>query len=437
MPKSPTDTVSSFGHWGWNNETQSLEFTSFEPPAEVQENKTTKTSTYQEQFRNHLHKWQRNTVGAAQLNAFKTSIKRSQKTHVTIHDVKLAAVSLIQRDEFPIPTCFLSLLKSKELDEFLACVLLYFSCYFEKKALEEIPNDESVSERQKKAEIFVKVEMAQKQLALSYAMLLLGKGPCGLFPQHRTAGVRGRQSSTHSDIQLDECLLSFCSYAAWVTFERRDLKGIQIEIGRLFRSDTFNPALRTESEECDEKQKDQDSSKNEGQSEVMNPRKAAENDRKSNRRPTLNSIITQRSPLMASLLPTPQEQAPHLFGNFRRLKQGLKCSNENCNLESVKKELNQQLTSLCFGILGKPLSQFSSESLKLQGSHSEGEKEDEEDEGVNSAVTKNDSHVQIKTSKTSVTAQRLMTTTTDRHSRCGRADSVSRATTEEVNSDTE
>lgn len=54
-------------------------------------------------------------------------------------------------------------------------------------------SDESVSERQKKAEIFVKVEMAQKQLALSYAMLLLGKGPCGLFPQHRTAGVRSEQ----------------------------------------------------------------------------------------------------------------------------------------------------------------------------------------------------------------------------------------------------
>lgn len=78
---------------------------------------------------------------------------------------------------------------------------------------------------------------------------------------------------------VSQCLLSFCTYAAWVTFERRDLKGIQIEIGRLFRSDTFNPALRTESEECDEKQKDQDSSNNEGQSEVMNPRQAAENDR--------------------------------------------------------------------------------------------------------------------------------------------------------------
>lgn len=79
-------------------------------------------------------------MGPAQLNAFRTSIKRSQKTHVTIHDVKckylmktkravrsqglflkqgylcaiivtVVAVSLLQKDEFPIPVCFLSLLK--------------------------------------------------------------------------------------------------------------------------------------------------------------------------------------------------------------------------------------------------------------------------------------------------------------------------------------
>lgn len=93
------------------------------------------------------------------------------------------------------------------------------------------------------------------------------------------------------------------------------------------------------------------------------------------------------------------------------------------------------LFALSFGILGKPLSQFSSESLKLRGSHSDGEMEDEEDEGR--AVANNDSHVHIRSSKTSATGQRLMTTTTDRRSHSGRADLISRATTEGVNSDTE
>lgn len=96
------------------------------------------------------------------------------------------------------------------------------------------------------------------------------------------ATYKGFICPLHPEISLfsvSQCLLSFCGYSAWVTFERRDLKGIQIEIGRLFRSDTFNPALRTESEECDEKQKDQESCQNEGQSEVMSPRQAVENDR--------------------------------------------------------------------------------------------------------------------------------------------------------------
>lgn len=81
------------------------------------------------------------------------------------------------------------------------------------------------------------------------------------------------------------------------------------------------------------------------------------------------------------------------------------------------------------------MSQFSSESLKLQGSQSEGEMEDEEDDGMNSAVANNDSRVRIRSGKTSVAGQRLMTT--DRRSRSSRADLVSRATTEGVNSDTE
>ena len=46
-----------------------------------------------------------------------------------------------------------------------------------------------------------------------------------------------------------QCLYSFFCYVAWVTFGRRDLRGIQQEVGRLLRSDTFNPARRTRQED--------------------------------------------------------------------------------------------------------------------------------------------------------------------------------------------
>ncbi|XP_058614671.1 protein phosphatase 1 regulatory subunit 36 isoform X4 [Onychostoma macrolepis] len=411
-------TMPSSGRWDWNDETKTLEFIRFEAKEEVKEKKKTNTSKSQEQSRKPLEKWQKNTVRPAQLDAFKTSIKRSQMECVTIQDVKLAAVCLLHKnDGFPIPPRFLSLLKSKELDELLANLLLYFSCYFEKKALEEKPTFViagpsllSDSETQMTA----KLELAQRQLAVCYFRLQLK-----LLPhQHH---ISDRPSKI------------FYSYAAWVTFERRGLKGIRMEIGRLLGSNMFNPALN----ESKKGSKDQESSQR-SQSKVLNSRQTSLNNWKSNRLPPLNKIITQRSPLMVSLLPTPQEQAPHLFERFRGPKVP---STEDCDSEAVmeelKEQLEEQLKSLSFGILGKPLSQFSSETLKPQGGPSEEETENEEDKGSNRDMVSADPRVHIRSNKTSVTGQRSLTTATDKRMRSSRADLVSRATTEAVSSDTE
>lgn len=65
---------------------------------------------------------------------------------------------------------------------------------------------------------------------------------------------------------LHQCLYSFFCYVAWVTFSRKDLRGIQEEVGRLLRSDTFNPALRTRIDATEDNLA-QDSSTKEGQTE--------------------------------------------------------------------------------------------------------------------------------------------------------------------------
>ncbi|KAI2650996.1 Protein phosphatase 1 regulatory subunit 36 [Labeo rohita] len=404
----------SSGRWDWNDETKTLEFTRFEAREEVKEKKKTNTSKSQEQSRKPLEKWQKNTVRPAELDAFKTSIKCSQTEYVTIQDVKLAAVCLLQKnDRFPIPPRFLSLLMSKELDELLANLLLYFCCYFEKKALEEKPtfviagpsllSDSEIA-------MTAKLELAQRQLAVCHFRLQLK-----LLPHEQQISDR------------------FYSYAAWVTFERRGLRGIRMETGRLFGSNMFNPALK----ESKKGLKDQESSQK-NQSKVLNPRQTSLNNWKSNSLPPMNKIIKQHSPLMVSLLPTPQEKASHLFGRLRGPKQDL---NEQCYSEAVIEELREQLQvqlkTLSFGILGKPLSQFSSETLKPHGGQSEEETENEEDEGSNSDVVKADPRVHIRSNKTSVAGQRSLTTTTDKCMRSNRADLVSRATTEAVSSDTE
>ncbi|TRY93728.1 hypothetical protein DNTS_028761 [Danionella cerebrum] len=366
--------IPSLGHWIWNDETQTLEFNSFESKAEVKEKKKAKSSTYQEHFRKHLEKLQRNTVRPAQLDAFKNSIKQSLNTCVTIQDVKLAALCLLQEYEgLPIPLQFLTLLKSKELEELITNLLLFFSYFFEKKSLEDKPKalmaEESGFDQGISAGLKRKLDLAQKWLALSYSKLLMGEG-------------LSRRKNTSLD--------SFCGYVVWVTFERRDLKAIQTEIGRLFRSDTFNPTLRCFDE-------------SESQSEV----ETALN----RRRPALSRVLNQRSPLIMSLLPSPQEEASHLFEGFKVQK---KCSRDGTADDRDTQELAMKVQELSFGILGKPLSEFSSRTLKPQS-----EEEIEEDRHV----------------KNNKTLKHLLTSSRDNPS--GRAQVFSRATTEAPHSDTD
>lgn len=56
---------------------------------------------------------------------------------------------------------------------------------------------------------------------------------------------------------------------AWVTYGRQDLKGIQIEINRLLRPDTFNFALRAQMNEADEDEEEQEITQEESQPETI------------------------------------------------------------------------------------------------------------------------------------------------------------------------
>uniref|UniRef100_A0AAZ3STL2 Protein phosphatase 1 regulatory subunit 36 n=1 Tax=Oncorhynchus tshawytscha TaxID=74940 RepID=A0AAZ3STL2_ONCTS len=436
------------GRWNWNDETQALEFISFSTSVEVKDKrKKTKPVNFQDLASKRPERQtqssakrggqsSRKTVGPAQLNAYKSSVKRGQRDYVTIEDVKQVALSLLQEnDALPIPLCFLSVLKSRELDEFLAALLLYLSCYFERKSLEKKPKplmaEQSITEKQVMAETLAKVELAQKQLAFCYSSLVLG---LGLSQQHHMACGRSRVSLTYKDRQLYECLYSFFCYVAWVTFSRKDLRGIQEEVGRLLRSDTFNPALRTRIDATEDSLA-QDSSTKEGQTEpkVHTQSHNAPEQRKSQRRPALSKMVAQRSPVMVSLLPYPREEAPHLFCRYRPRKQS---QAKLCNPETLMEELKEQLASVSFGILGKPLSQFSCTTLMPQGANNEDEEEEEDDEEDDD--DEEDSGVHVQSSKNTFVAQRPVASAVDQRGSLSRANTViSRATTEGVSSDTE
>ncbi|XP_069032791.1 uncharacterized protein [Embiotoca jacksoni] len=83
---------------------------------------------------------------------------------------------------------------------------------------------------------------------------------------------------------------------------------------------------------------------------------------------------------MVSLLPSPKEQSPHLFlGSWARSRTPLQA--ERCDTEALAEQLDQQLASVSFGILGKPLGQFSHGTLTPRGEEkSDGDEDGDEDE---------------------------------------------------------
>ncbi|XP_060798087.1 protein phosphatase 1 regulatory subunit 36 [Neoarius graeffei] len=447
MSKLQNETVSvpASGKWSWNDETQTLEFTCFNiSPGIKRKRKASKTPSYQELVREHLIKISqckssakggssglRKSVGLAELNAYNAAAECSQRDSITIEDIKQVAVSLMQENEaLPIPLFFLTVIKSKELDEFLTALLLYLHCYWQRMALVEkskpLMVEQSVTEQQMTAKASVKLELAKKHLAVCYSSLVLGQG---LSQQHHMACGRSRVSSTYRDRHLYECLYSFFCYVAWVTFGRRDLKGIQTLIGCLLRPDTFNPALRAQRKEPEEEEEEKDSTQKESQPET------SPSIRKSWHRPGLISMLTQCSPVMMSILPCTREKASKLLQRSSLHKQQ---PDKLIDTDVLMEELSQQLESYSFGILGKPLSHLRHTTLMPHGAKKEDEEVDDEDHVDDDDDENNNLLTDNRVRKTTFMHQRSATMTAGKRSSLSRAHTVTlRATTEAPLSDTE
>ncbi|XP_051246468.1 protein phosphatase 1 regulatory subunit 36 [Dicentrarchus labrax] len=398
MPKYPEEpgkvSVPAPGRWVWDEEARTVEFVSSGP---TEEGVLTKRRQTNVNF-NDLHQraeWlaeictlnqrgrqsTRKSLSPAHLNAYRASVMKRPGDHVTTDDVKQVAVSLLQENySLPIPFCFLKVLKSKELDEVLTALLLYLTCFFEHKSLENKPKPlmavDILTEHRMMAKALAKKEIAQKKLAVCYFSLIMDLE----IEQHQhTPCYKGRMSPNSTEWLLHACLYSFFCCVAWVTFGRKDLRDIQEEVGRLFYSDTFTTAVKNRT--------DGDSGmtfatvNGSVKTGEADPKETGCNGpfrhRTSQRRPALSSIVNQRSPLMVSLLPSPKERSPHLFlGSRARRQSALQA--KHCDTKALAEELNQQLASVSFGILGKPLSQFSCSTLIPYGEQKSNRDDDHE-----------------------------------------------------------
>lgn len=243
---------------------------------------------------------------------------KQTETHntVTLDDVKSVAQDMLSSETFS--DTFEGMYNTIQFDNFLMHLLSYFNCFFEKLHQEHKQNtstyiEPSLSEKKAYADSLVKLEEAQKYLGQAYCVLVLG---LGLEQQHHMSCGLSRVSSTDKDRSMFETLYAFCTFVVWITFKRKDYEAVRKEVGRMLRSNTFNPAIRVKNAP---EEKETDSKEERGRREVEKKLTPAEYRRLHPKRPAIKSIIHQRSPAVVAILPSPKEEAHWLFKRNRPL----------------------------------------------------------------------------------------------------------------------
>ncbi|XP_078419517.1 protein phosphatase 1 regulatory subunit 36 [Cetorhinus maximus] len=298
--------------WVWKDDTNTLELVSLLPSPDTKEKRpssrirtfmdplnqgfeNSKTGIFRHSIAMLRKALSNGKVLGSALEVQKSSDRRGQ--YVTLEDVKQAAFLLLKEyDSLRISLLFQQMLGTRHLNEFLMTLLSYFSAFLSKYDLESKPGIfVTALDQIEIAEANAKMDLARKLMAQIYSRLLLG---LGMAEQHHMACGKAMGSSTHKDRQLYESFYSYCAYVTWVTYGRKNLDVINSEIGRLLRSDFFNPAQKVKREET--------SKSSQGSSRWLQPR-----------RPPINKILNQRSPVLKSLLQTPREKSEYLFKQHR------------------------------------------------------------------------------------------------------------------------
>ncbi|XP_064602847.1 protein phosphatase 1 regulatory subunit 36-like [Liolophura sinensis] len=305
----------------------------------------------------------------------------SDHTTVILGDIKSVATDMLSEVE-RISSPFEGLYDTEQFDDFLLHLLSYFHCFFEKETLQNKPQDmyiePSLSDKKAYAEACCKVEVALKLLGKSYCVLVLGLGL--KFHHHMACGL-SRVSSTHKDRSMYETFYSFCTFVVWIAFRRPDFEVVRKEIGRMLRSNTFNPAIRVKNAPEEPKPPPPPV---EGQEEQVVelvqpvPEKKltpAEYRRLHGKRPAIKSIINQRSPAIVSILPSPKEEAHWLFHKHHPAPPGTLRTDGDVDMsdEDILERLTIDKTTFKIGILGEPLGMFNPVTLSPVGAENEEE----------------------------------------------------------------
>ncbi|XP_070181319.1 protein phosphatase 1 regulatory subunit 36-like isoform X2 [Littorina saxatilis] len=368
------------GKWVWKEETCGLEFVSNNPNAE----KGKRGKKHDAKGGNRAVSSRAVGKGRGQprmgnMRGQHTKKDMAEHTSVTIEDIKTVAYDMISEVEM-LPETFDGLMRAEQFDNFLLHLLSYFNCFFAKMHQETKKNpmyiEPSLSEKKAYANAMERMEVAQKLLGRSYCVLVLG---LGLDKQHHMECGTSRVSCTYKDRGIFETFYNFCTFVVWITYRRKEFEVIKKEIGRMLRSNTFNPAIRVkyapdEPKDTDQKDKKPEEKKEPEPAQKISP---AEYRRLHPKRPPIKSIIQQRSPAIVSILPSPKEEAHWLFQKGRTLSNSDLHEEDDLVVEERFQDLVINVKKFKIGILGEPYNLFNPMTLSPIGA----ENEDEEHEG--------------------------------------------------------
>ncbi|KAI3386995.1 hypothetical protein SNEBB_004802 [Seison nebaliae] len=244
----PDINADNAGRWDWDEYKQGLQFvpnvltdsrkTGPFRPAKKEQKLTTRTPS------THVSKPHRAMQRQRQQARQRQQLKRSTKLLVELRDVIDVALEILEERQF-LSLKFFDLANHSRLKEFMNRLVNYFHYFFENYNLSLIHNryliDRSTEEKRRILIVHDSMNQTLKCVGESYAALILGY--VGADPDEQI--IRFHRCP-QIDRNIYELLYQLAILVVWITFERKHLDLITLEIGRMFRSNVFNPALRSE-----------------------------------------------------------------------------------------------------------------------------------------------------------------------------------------------
>lgn len=295
-----------------------------------------------------------------ELNRKETTDLGEQK--VTLEHVK--KVALLQSEIHLTPE-FNDLIQSPAFENFAHSLFHYFDEYFKIVEIDNQPRgmvaEMSASEKEAKEEASQALEIAERSLGFNYSILILG---LELPSLHHMECGSSRVSALQRDKSLFERFYTFVTYLVWVCFKRRDITTIECEVGRILKSNYFNPFARPRVDANHTSFSDRAKMSETSYLRATAQANALRKDLI--KKPPIMSIVRQKSPVVTSLLPSTKEQSLWLFNKLDAEVLRHKNTTETADdviLGKTKPVLKSYPIEQKVGIIGQSLHKFNSTTL--------------------------------------------------------------------------